>query len=60
MSRKKWPFAPWILSLRRRSLGTHRTQSEVLREHDCKLSLTTIHEVLKRHDQQPFKRPAIR
>lgn len=45
-----------ILSLRRRRLGARRIQSELLREHDCRLSLATIHKVLKRHDQQPLKR----
>jgi transposase InsO family protein len=44
-----------ILSLRRR-LGARRIQSELLREHDCKLSLATIHKVLKRHDSPPLKR----
>jgi transposase InsO family protein len=28
----------------------------LLREHDCKLSLATIHKVLKRHDSPPLKR----
>jgi transposase InsO family protein len=46
----------WILALRRRRLGARRIQGELLREHDCKLSLATIHKVLKRHNQQPLKR----
>jgi transposase len=46
----------WILALRRRRLGARRIQSELLREHDCKLSLATIHKVHKRHDQPPLKR----
>lgn len=45
-----------ILSLRKRRLGARRIQNELLREYDCKLSLATIHKVLKRHDQQPLKR----
>src|SRR5947209_1272140 len=45
-----------ILSLRKRRLGACRIQSELQREHDCKLSLATIHKVLKQHDQQPLKR----
>ena len=45
-----------ILSLRRRRLGARRIQNELLREHDCKLSLATIHKVLKRHDSPPLKR----
>jgi transposase InsO family protein len=45
----------WILTLRCRRLGARRIQSQLLREHDCKLSLATIHKVLKRHDQQPLK-----
>src|ERR1043166_4683 len=45
-----------ILSLRRRRLGARRIQSELLREHDYKLSLATIHKVLKRHASPPLKR----
>lgn len=45
-----------ILSLRKRRFGARRIQSELLREHDCQLSLATIHKVLKRHDQPPLKR----
>lgn len=45
-----------ILSLRKRRLGARRIQSELIREYDCKLSLATIHKVIKRHNQQPLKR----
>lgn len=33
----------WILALRRRCLGARPIRSELLREHDCKRSLATIH-----------------
>lgn len=46
----------WILALRWRRLGMRRIQSELLREHNSKLSLATIHKVLKWHAQQPPKR----
>ena len=36
--------------------ASRRIQSELLREHDCKLSPATIHKVLKRHDSPPLKR----
>lgn len=40
----------WILELRRgRKLGARRIQQELIRLHECHLSLETIHKVLKRH-----------
>jgi transposase len=36
----------WILTLRRRRLGARRIQNELLREHECKLSLATIQAAL--------------
>jgi len=46
----------WVLELRRRRLGARRIQSELLGEHDCGLSLATIHKVLHKHAQPPLKR----
>jgi transposase InsO family protein len=41
----------WILSMRKRRLGARRIRSELKRNHDCSLSLATIHKILVRHDQ---------
>jgi transposase InsO family protein len=47
----------WILELRKkRKLGTRRIQNELRRNHDCSLSLATIHKVLKKHNVKPLKR----
>ena len=41
----------WILDLRRsRNLGVRRIQSELLRLHNCKLAVASIHKVLKTHN----------
>jgi transposase InsO family protein len=48
----------WILALRReRKLGARRIQHELRREHQCFLSLETIHKVLTRHPTPPVRRP---
>jgi transposase InsO family protein len=48
----------WILALRRvRKLGARRIQHELRREHECFLSLETIHKVLVRHPTPPVRRP---
>jgi transposase InsO family protein len=40
----------WILELRKeRKLGARRIQNELVWQHDCHLSLATIHKVLKRN-----------
>ena len=46
-----------ILKLRRRRLGARRLQSELLRHHQIRLSLATIHKVLTRNEAKPLKRP---
>lgn len=48
-----------ILELRRtRNLGARRLQSELLRQHDIRLSLDTIHKVLTQAAAKPLVRPA--
>lgn len=48
----------WILELRaKRNLGARRIQTELIRLHDFRISLDTIHKVLKRHKVPPLKRP---
>lgn len=48
----------WILELRaERNLGARRIQAELLRLHEFRLSLETIHKVLKRHGVPRLKRP---
>lgn len=48
----------WILTLRRaRKLGARRIQHELRRQHNCHLSLETIHKVLARHPTPPVRRP---
>jgi transposase InsO family protein len=47
----------WILELRSKSkLGARRIQSELLRQHNFRLSLATIHKVLKRSSAKPLVR----
>ena len=47
----------WILGLRRsRKLGARRIQQEMIRLHDCHLSLDTIHKTLKRYQISPLNR----
>jgi transposase len=47
----------WILALRSNSkLGARRIQSELLRQHNYRLSLATINKVLKRNSAKPFVR----
>lgn len=47
----------WILQIRRRrNLGARRIHSELQRPHECRLSLATIHKVLKRHQVKPMMR----
>ncbi len=47
----------WILELRRsRQLGARRIQQEMIRLHDCHLSLNTLHKALKRHQVSPLNR----
>jgi len=48
----------WILVLRReRKLGVRRIQHELVRLHDCHLSLATIQKVLNRNQVQRLHRP---
>lgn len=45
----------WILSLRKaRKLGARRIQNELLREHNCHLSLATIHKTLTKNQVKPL------
>ena len=45
----------WILAFRKkRKLGARRIQNELLREHNCHLSLATIHKVLTKNDVKPL------
>lgn len=47
----------WILNLRKtRKLGARRIKNELLRQHQCSLTLASIHKVLTRNDVKPFKR----
>jgi len=47
----------WIKDLRSKSkLGARRIQSELLRQHNFRLSLATIHKVLKRSSAKPLVR----
>ena len=47
-----------ILDLRNnRNLGARRIQNELVHLHNCRLSLATIHKVLKRNAVKPLKRP---
>jgi transposase len=47
----------WILELRQeRKLGARRIQSELERQHDYSLSLSTIQKVLQKHQVKPLKR----
>lgn len=47
----------WILELcRKRNLGARRIQSELNRLHECRLSLATIHKVLRKHKVKPLRR----
>jgi len=46
-----------ILDLRdSRNLGARRTQTELIRLHDCSLSLATIHKVLASQQAKPIKK----
>jgi len=47
----------WILKMRtERKLGVRRIKTELLRLHNFRASLATIHKVLKRHEVKPLKR----
>jgi transposase InsO family protein len=47
----------WIIAFRSgRNLGARRIQSELIRLHQCRLSLATIHKVLSKHPVKPIKR----
>jgi transposase InsO family protein len=47
----------WVLQIRRdRKLGARRIQSELLRLHECRLSLATIHKILRKHQVKPLQR----
>lgn len=47
----------WILDLRKeRNLGARRIQNELKRNHECSLSLDTIHKVLSKHSVKPIVR----
>ena len=43
-----------IKTLRCRNLGARRIQSELFRNHDCSLSLASIHKVLQKLDTKPL------
>lgn len=47
----------WILGFRKAQLGARRIQSELLWRHELKLSLSTIHKVLKRNQVPSLIRP---
>jgi transposase InsO family protein len=50
-----------ILKLRReRKLGIKRLRDELIRRHDLKLSLDTLHKVLVRHGENRLKRPRLK
>jgi len=44
----------WILELRKRRLGVRRIHNELVRLHECQLSLATIHKVLTKHAVEPL------
>lgn len=44
----------WILQFRKAQLGPRRIQSELIWQHDFKLSLSTIHKILKRNKVSPL------
>src|SRR3990167_5310775 len=47
----------WILDLRKqRNLGARRIQTELIRLHECSLSLATIHKVLTTRQAEPIKK----
>lgn len=47
----------WILDLRKqRNLGARRIQTELIRLHECPLSLATIHKVLSGQHAEPIKK----
>jgi transposase-like protein len=47
----------WILVLRnQRNLGARRIQTELIRLHECPLSLATIHKVLSAQHAEPIKK----
>ena len=47
----------WILGYRKAQLGARRIQSELVWRHQCRLSLATIHKVLKRNKVPPLVKP---
>ena len=47
----------WILGFRKSHLGARRIQSELIWRHGLKLSLATIHKVLRRNQVPPLIRP---
>jgi hypothetical protein len=48
-------LTPRILSLRKtRKLGARRIQNELLREHNCHLSLAIIHKTLTKNQVKPL------
>lgn len=48
----------WIVGFRKnQNLGTRRIQNELSWLHKCKLSLASIHKVLKKYEVEPLKRP---
>ncbi len=50
-------ISEWILTLRKtRNLGARRIQTELLRLHECQLSLATIHKVLSSNNVKPIKK----
>ena len=47
----------WVLELRnKRNLGARRIQSELFRQYQCSLSLSTIHKVLMNQQVNPIKK----
>ena len=48
----------WIIGLRKdQNLGAQRIQNELIWLHKCKLSLASIHKVLKKYEVAPLERP---
>ena len=47
----------WIINFRsQRNLGARRIQTELLRLHECSLSLASIHKILTKYQVKPIKR----
>lgn len=45
----------WVLELRKRRLGVRRIRNELIRLHECSLSMATIHKILTKHKVEPLQ-----